>query len=471
MYYKYGTSGFRYDSKIILSISLKIGEAISYIANKSKNFGIMITASHNYHLDNGVKIVNEFGEMLNQDQEIFIEKYINNMIPLKHISIDLSSKSNIFIGMDTRKDCSLIFDKISNGIKNSNPNINIINLGKVTTPQHHFLTKYNFNNPFKYIKFYNDAFNFWSPQKITIDCANGIGYKTFNELKKYYNLKNINFKNIKINDYEKLNYLSGSDYVYSNNKLPFDNTGGLMASLDGDADRFILYFMDQKLNILDGDYISALYTLCSLKCLIKLKNKYTFGVIHTSYTNNSFIKYIQKLSNDYNYDINLVCTPTGVKHLHHEAIKYDISVYFETNGHGTILINNKELLKLKYFNMISKLNNDVVGDAISGILCTLFSFDYHSISYKDLFKFFTKNKFILYKKTVNDKNSYVTTKNQRRLIKPTNVQNKLDSIMNKYKCFIFIRPSGTENILRIYIEIYQNYDLDLIKSEFDHLLI
>ena len=43
----------------------------------------MITASHNYHLDNGVKIVNEFGEMLNQDQEIFIEKYINNMIPLK----------------------------------------------------------------------------------------------------------------------------------------------------------------------------------------------------------------------------------------------------------------------------------------------------------------------------------------------------------------------------------------------------
>ena len=41
MYYKYGTSGFRYNSEIILSISLKIGEAISYIANNSQNYGIM----------------------------------------------------------------------------------------------------------------------------------------------------------------------------------------------------------------------------------------------------------------------------------------------------------------------------------------------------------------------------------------------------------------------------------------------
>jgi phosphoacetylglucosamine mutase len=471
MYYKYGTSGFRYNSDIILSISLKIGKAIAYIATESKNFGIMITASHNNYLDNGVKIVNEFGEMLNENQEKFIEKYVNNDINFKSLNIDLSSKSKIFIGMDTRQHCDIIFNEISYGIKVTNPNIEIINLGKVTTPQHHYLTKYKYSNQFKYIKFYNDAFNYWSPKKITVDCANGIGYKTFNELIKYYNLKNISLKNTKIHDYKKLNYLSGSDYVYSNNKLPFENTNGLMASLDGDADRFILYYFDSKLNILDGDYISALYTLCSLKTLQNFKKKYSFGVIHTSYTNNSFIEYIKKISHDFNYDIDIVCTPTGVKHLHHEAINYDISIYFETNGHGTILINNKELLKFKYFEMISKLNNDVVGDAISGILCTLFSLDFYSISYKNLFNSFKKNKFILYKKQVNDKNLYITTKNQKRLIKPKNIQDKLDSIMNKYKCFIFIRPSGTENVIRIYIEIYQEYDLKLIKSEFDYLLI
>jgi phosphoacetylglucosamine mutase len=33
------------------------------------------------------------------------------------------------------------------------------------------------------------------------------------------------------------------------------------------------------------------------------------------------------------------CVPTGVKHLHHEAQKYDISVYFEANGHGTVIKN------------------------------------------------------------------------------------------------------------------------------------
>ena len=175
--------------------------------------------------------------------------------------------------------------------------------------------------------------------------------------------------------------------------------------------------------------------------------------------------------NQFNIHIDIICTPTGIKHLHHEAINYDIGIYFETNGHGTILINNKELLNIKYFEMISKLNNDVIGDAISGIFCTLYSLDYYSISYKDMYNFFNKNKFLLYKKKVNDKNNYITTKNQRRLIQPKNIQNKLDSIMDKYKCFIFIRPSGTENVIRVYIEIFQDYDLNLIKSEFDDLLI
>lgn len=30
------------------------------------------------------------------------------------------------------------------------------------------------------------------------------------------------------------------------------------------------------------------------------------------------------------------CTKTGVKHLHHAAQEFDIGVYFEANGHGTV---------------------------------------------------------------------------------------------------------------------------------------
>lgn len=30
------------------------------------------------------------------------------------------------------------------------------------------------------------------------------------------------------------------------------------------------------------------------------------------------------------------CAKTGVKHLHHKAQEFDIGVYFEANGHGTV---------------------------------------------------------------------------------------------------------------------------------------
>ena len=32
----------------------------------------------------------------------------------------------------------------------------------------------------------------------------------------------------------------------------------------------------------------------------------------------------------------VACVPTGVKHLHHKAQDFDIGVYFEANGHGTV---------------------------------------------------------------------------------------------------------------------------------------
>ena len=37
----------------------------------------------------------------------------------------------------------------------------------------------------------------------------------------------------------------------------------------------------------------------------------------------------------------MACTPTGVKHLHHKALEFDIGVYFEANGHGTVIFSQK----------------------------------------------------------------------------------------------------------------------------------
>ena len=37
---------------------------------------------------------------------------------------------------------------------------------------------------------------------------------------------------------------------------------------------------------------------------------------------------------------------TGVKFVHHEAEKYDIGVYFEANGHGTVLFKDRVMQRL-----------------------------------------------------------------------------------------------------------------------------
>ena len=43
----------------------------------------------------------------------------------------------------------------------------------------------------------------------------------------------------------------------------------------------------------------------------------------------------------------VVLTATGVKHLHAAAHDFDIGIYFEANGHGTILFSQSALAKLQ----------------------------------------------------------------------------------------------------------------------------
>jgi phosphoacetylglucosamine mutase len=53
----------------------------------------------------------------------------------------------------------------------------------------------------------------------------------------------------------------------------------------------------------------------------------------------------------------VIFTPTGVKYLHEKALEYDIGLYFEANGHGTILFSREFLSRLELVNneLTSKL--------------------------------------------------------------------------------------------------------------------
>ena len=80
----------------------------------------------------------------------------------------------------------------------------------------------------------------------------------------------------------------------------------------------------------------------------------------------------------------VACTKTGVKHLHHKAVEYDIGIYFEANGHGTVLFSEKAIASFKVMmesgttsemreaakklRALTLLINQAVGDAISDML-------------------------------------------------------------------------------------------------------
>lgn len=438
--YKYGTSGFRFHHTIIESIATKIGNIVANLSTiKGKRYGIMITASHNPYLDNGVKIINENGEMIDSFEEEIITSYVN-----KNISIfgEILKLPEIYLGYDTRESSPKICSLIIEGILEYNQKSIIHNIEYVSTPELHYTlyaSKHNKNNTYiDYLNMLIKKIEF--PRGIICDCANGVGSNVLNKIPQIdYKIKLINTKT---KDFSLLNKNSGSDYVVNNKKIPYfeEQKYVLYASLDGDADRVVFYYKDaNKFNLLNGDKISALIALYISRTVENLEN---VAVIHTGYSNKAFLDYINKLG------IQTICTATGVKNLHCEALKYDISIYFESNGHGTVLFNKK------YYelSMLQKFFHPTIGDGVMDMFAILFILQEMGISINEWNNLYTDNPYNLFKIEVKNKDEFETTKDELRLKQPHVLQNYIDKLCKKYDVNAFIRPSGTENYIRVYVE-------------------
>lgn len=74
----------------------------------------------------------------------------------------------------------------------------------------------------------------------------------------------------------------------------------------------------------------------------KTKVNLKLGLVQTAYANGASTEYIQGTLH-----VPVACVPTGVKHLHHRAQEFDIGVYFEANGHGTVVFseNAKQVIR------------------------------------------------------------------------------------------------------------------------------
>ena len=238
------------------------------------NMGIMITASHNPHYDNGLKLFGPDGLKLSDK----IEKKIETLID-KKIEKKLSSPENL--GRVKR---------LESGTKDY---LNIL--------------KKNFPKDFNL-----------RGLRIVIDCANGAGYKAGPEL-----LKSLGAKVIAIGvspNGININHQCGSTFP---NKISYavkKYKAHLGISLDGDADRIIM--SDELGNIIDGDQIIA-----ALATRWKNKKMLKGGVVGTLMSNYGLEKFFRSKK------IKFIRANVGDRYVKEKMQKNSFNLGGEQSGH------------------------------------------------------------------------------------------------------------------------------------------
>ncbi|SPO24198.1 probable PCM1 - phosphoacetylglucosamine mutase [Ustilago trichophora] len=497
--FTYGTAGLRTRADILDSTCFRVGliGALRSKKLKGKTIGLMVTASHNPEQDNGVKMVDPRGEMLEATWEPFCTQIANaanedELIAsldklVSHFKIDLAQPASVIVGYDTRPSCKQLVQAIVDGL--SAFGAQTIDAGLKTTPQLHYLVKClntqgtpdSYGEPTEqgYYKKLAAAFLKLVPDKsdmppLVVDCANGVGAYALTNLIKYLPEDRIAFRPLRTSTTTPgaLNHNCGADFVKTNQCLPagFEKEnlqpGERLCSFDGDADRIVYYYLTgpssskDSFRLLDGDKIASL-AAGYLSELVKAAGiNLELGCVQTAYANGSSTKYLKQR-------VPVTCTPTGVKHLHHAAEAYDIGVYFEANGHGTVLFSPSAQRKiqeatpaspaaqtaLEQLSALVDLINQTVGDALSDMLLVeviLRSRQWGPAewdgAYEDL-----PNKIL--KVNVKDRFLFKTEDAERRLTSPAGLQERIDELVGKYKdARSFVRPSGTEDCVRVYAE-------------------
>lgn len=493
--YQYGTAGFRTLGIVLDSVLFRVGILAALRSKRldGKTIGVMVTASHNPEPDNGVKLVDPRGEMLEASWEAHAttlanaattEDFIKALETLvKTAKIDLSKPARVVYGRDTRPSGPALISALEDGFKAIGAESR--DAGVTTTPILHYLVRatntkgtknaYGEDTEEGYFKKLSGAFKKLVAGKpvsppLVVDCANGVGTDAVNKIIGYLgdSLKFIPF-NTATTTPGALNNACGADYVKTTQRLPPSlishlKPGQRACSFDGDADRLIYYYLDDRgqFHMLDGDKIAALVAAFIVE-LVKtagLENEIRVGVVQTAYANGSSTKYLSER-------LPVRCVSTGVKHLHHAAEHFAVGVYFEANGHGTVLFSHETLEKLathepstpaqsralNYLVDLTNLINQTVGDALSDLLLVetvLAHKSYSGIEWDSLYVDLPNR---LVKVVVANRHAFQTEDAERRLVSPKGLQGKIDDLVKRYGGGrSFVRPSGTEDVVRVYAE-------------------
>lgn len=523
----YGTSGFRADASILQSTVFRVGILAALRSLKTQSvIGLMITASHNKVSDNGIKIADPSGGMLTQEWEPFADALANASSPqdLLQLIVEFVKKENIpfdgvrsaviLLGRDTRPSGESLLEAAKQGI-NTIVGAVALDMGVLTTPQLHWMVRAR-NKGLKateldYFEQISSSFRCLVElipketlinkmvDKLVVDGSNGVGGEKLEVLKKLLSGLLIEVRNSG-NEGGVLNEGVGADYVQKEKVVPSgfgpNDVGIRCASLDGDADRLVYFSVpsksSNKITLIDGDKILSLFAIFIKEQLSilskagdeKSNNDYQarLGVVQTAYANGASTDYLKQLG------LEVVLTPTGVKYLHEKAADYDIGIYFEANGHGTILFSEKFLSWVEARNnelsqgseqqkaalrllAISRMINQAVGDALSGLLLVeaiLCHMGWSIHGWGELYQDLPSRQL---KVKVVDRTAVVTTNTETMVVQPPGIQGAIDAEIAKYpKGRSFIRPSGTEDVIRVYAEASTQEDTENLANSVAQLV-
>ena len=248
--------------------------SVSYIARVDDfDCGIMISASHNPYYDNGIKIVNNNGEKMDEETILEIEDYLDGKIEIPvavkndiGMTVDYAAGRNRYIGY-------------------------LISM-----------SKYSFNG-----------------KRIGLDCANGAAWFIAKSVFDALGAKTYVINNEP--DGFNINTNCGSTHIEGLQKFVIDHGLDCGFAFDGDADRCLC--VDEKGQLVTGDHIMYIYGLY-MKNRGKLLNN---TIVTTVMSNFGLYKALDKVGISYEK------TKVGDKYVYENMVQNGHRIGGEQSGH------------------------------------------------------------------------------------------------------------------------------------------
>jgi phosphoacetylglucosamine mutase len=528
-FFQYGTAGIRTKGVYLPSVSLRIGMlcALRSFLAKGQAVGAMITASHNSHPDNGIKIVDTNGGMLVRSWEIYAAQIANcvegqeivevlRRVVAEESTSDATNNATaggvvVHVGRDTRPSGVVLNDALFAGVALitdalvSTPSVSpfCVEHGVITTPILHAMVYFHNNEaaaqstfayhvtPPKESAYYQlvaESFEKLhrllktdatpSRKRLVVDCSNGVGsvaIKTLFEKSVYLQeVFELELVNDNITDPVLLNFDCGADHCQRTQRpplafsaVPLSDLQTSFYCLDGDSDRLVSFAYPRAASsegvLLDGDRIAILCATL-LRKLISEEDlaRLDVGVVQTAYANGASTAYAAQLG------LKTYCAATGVKNCHAIAEHCDIGMYFEANGHGTVLFKEQLQKEIPILATLAGLLSQVCGDAIGDLLAcevALVALGWSdTTSWLQMYNDLPSNQS---KITVPNPSRIKNTKDDRKATAPAGLQESIDAIVSSSEdpsARAFVRPSGTEPIVRLYVEASTKEMVDQLKD-------